>query len=173
VGMRYSSSTSDNFNTGYNWGAVGNWLYDSGLIESGANPTEADVNLATFENFFDGKANEPAGLYSPLTRYATGFPQSYQEIIDKITYVDNGWFVPEGNIWQERDLTDEQWYNSQEEETTAAYVRMDFGFSDLPVPIEGNVGVRYVKTDNTAFGYLTFPNQELFGSGAFEPMSAE
>lgn len=173
AGVRFSDSSSDNFNTGYNWGGVGNWMYDSGLIESGAHPDPSDLELADYSDFFDGEAQEPSGIFSPLTRYATGFPESYQEIIDKITYVDNGWFVPEDNIWQPRDLSDEQWYNSQEEKTAAAYVRLDFGFDDLPVPIEGNVGVRYVETDNTAYGYLTFPQQELFGNGAFEPMAAE
>lgn len=173
TGVRFSKSTSDNFDTGYNWGGVGNWMYDSGLIESGAHPTDADVQLTDFNDFFAGEASEPPSLYSPLTRYATGFPNSYQEIIDKITYVDNGWFNPADNIWQPRDLSDEQWYNSQEEKTSAAYVRVDFGLENIGVPITGNVGVRYVKTENTAFGYLTYPENDFFGDGAYVPMEAE
>jgi iron complex outermembrane receptor protein len=174
TGARFSKSTSDNFDTGYNWGAVGNWLYSSGLIESGANPLESDMHLNEFNNFFQGDVAAPANLYAPIAHYAEGFQNgSYQEVKDKVTYVDNGWFDPAGNTWQPRNLDDEQWYNSQEEKTSAVYVQANYELNNLRFPVSGNFGVRYVKTDNTAFGYLTFPNGELFGEGAYEERAAE
>lgn len=174
TGARFSQSTSDNFDTGYNWGAVGNWLYSSGLIESGANPLESDLHLNEFNNFFQGDVATPSNLYAPIAHYAEGFQTgSYQEVKDKVTYVDNGWFDPAGNTWQPRNLEDEQWYNSQEEETKAVYVQANFELPKLTYPVSGNFGVRYVKTDNTAFGYLTFPNGELFGNNAYEERAAE
>lgn len=174
TGVRFSKSTSDNFDSGYNWGAVGNWLYGAGLIESGANPLESDLHLNEFNNFFQGDVATPSNLYAPIAHYAEGFQTgSYQEVKDKVTYVDNGWFDPAGNTWQPRNLDDEQWYNSQEEETKAAYVQANFELPDLTYPVSGNFGVRYVKTDNTAFGYLTFPNGELFGNNAYEERAAD
>ena len=174
TGARFSKSTSDNFDSGYNWGAVGNWLYSAGLIESGANPLESDMHLNEFNNFFHGDVATPANLYAPIAHYAEGFQNgSYQEVKDKVTYVDNGWFNPAGNTWQPRNLDDEQWYNSQEEKTSAVYVQVNYEFENLRFPVSGNLGVRYVKTDNTAFGYLTFPNGELFGNAAYEERAAE
>ena len=41
--------------------------------------------------------------------------------------------------------------------------------------LDGNVGVRVVRTENTAAGYLTFPNvvyAPYLGAGEFEPISA-
>ncbi|WP_016955999.1 TonB-dependent receptor [Catenovulum agarivorans] len=171
TGVRFSKSESSNFDSGYNWGAVGNWLYNSGLIESGANPTADDMHLNKFENFFGGDVPQPAALYAPKAYFAEGFPESYQEVKDKVTYVDNGWFDPVANTWQPRNLMDDQWYNSQEEKTSAAYVQLDFEF-DSAMPVSGNLGGRYVKTENTAFGYLTFPTRDEFNNGAIE-MPAE
>ncbi|MDN4503451.1 TonB-dependent receptor [Alteromonadaceae bacterium BrNp21-10] len=174
VGGRFSKSTSDNFDSGYNWGAVGNWLYSSGLIESGANPVESDMHLNEFDNFFHGDVAAPANLYAPIAHFAEGFQNgSYQEVLDKVTYVDNGWFNPVGNVWQARNLEDDQWYNSQEEKTSAIYVQANYEFENLKYPVSGNIGVRYVKTDNTAFGYLTFPSGDLFGNDSYEERAAE
>jgi iron complex outermembrane recepter protein len=174
TGARFSKSTSDNFDSGYNWGAVGNWLYSSGLIESGANPLESDMHLNEFNNFFKGQVGAPANLYAPISHYAEDFRSgSYQEVKDKITYVDNGWFDPDGATWQPRNLEDPQWYNSQEEKTSAVYVQVNYEFQNFRFPVSGNVGVRYVKTENIAFGYLNFPTNDYFGDGAFEEKPAE
>lgn len=40
-----------------------------------------------------------------------------------------------------------------EEKTRAAYVQGSFGFEELPVPIKGALGVRYVDTDTNATGF--------------------
>jgi TonB-dependent receptor len=42
------------------------------------------------------------------------------------------------------------------EQTTAAYARIDFAF-DTKMPIEGNIGVRYVETNIESDGLLQFP----------------
>ncbi len=84
TGIRYSKSESDNFDSGYNWGAVGNWLYGAGLIESGANPAASDMDLNQFDNFFGGDVPSPAALYAPKDRFAANFPDSYQEVKIKL-----------------------------------------------------------------------------------------
>lgn len=55
------------------------------------------------------------------------------------------------------DLTNPNNINTQDEETTAVYLRADFDFEQWNVPITGNVGIRYVETKNTARGQLSFP----------------
>ncbi len=46
---------------------------------------------------------------------------------------------------------------SVEEKTTGYYTQFDFSFDDLPMPISGNVGVRYVKTESNSSGYNREP----------------
>ena len=51
-------------------------------------------------------------------------------------------------------LANPGYVNTQEETTTAAYALVNYGFDDLAMPIDGNVGVRIVQTDSLAVGSL-------------------
>ena len=168
VGARVSRSESNNFDTGYNWGAIGHWAYPWAM-ESGGEPELSMLTLNSFDNFFRGDVPTPPSIYAPAEHWAAGHPESYDQLLDTVDYYD--WF---NGHWQPRDLTDQQWFNSQKEKTKAAYVMLDFGFDNLPVPISGNLGVRYVETDNSAYGYLNFPNQPMLGlNGEFEESTAK
>jgi TonB-dependent receptor len=46
--------------------------------------------------------------------------------------------------------------NDQSEKTKALYGQLRFGWDNLKYPVDGNVGLRYVKTDSTARGYTVF-----------------
>ncbi len=48
--------------------------------------------------------------------------------------------------------------NTQEEKTQAAYVRLDFGFGEQ---VKGNIGVRYVETENLARGHFQSPGLQV------------
>ena len=64
-------------------------------------------------------------------------------------------FLPWGESWAPvanraglvEDVFTEGEISNVGEQTQAAYVRVDFGF-DTAMPIEGNIGVRYVETTN-------------------------
>lgn len=168
-GVRFSDSKSDNIDTGYNWGAIGNWLIDGGAVLSGASPAEESLHLNQFENFFAGDVPSPANIYAPLRRYAEGFPESYSEVLSQIEYVD--WAL--GSTWQPRNINDEQWANNQSEKTQAAYVMVDFEFDDLKYPVMGNVGLRYVKTKNVASGQAIFTSSLFTPDGSSSPLEAE
>ncbi|MGL1958461.1 MAG: TonB-dependent receptor [Colwellia sp.] len=157
VGVRYTDTTSDNADTEYNWSALApTWL---GLVSGDPTPSQSDVNLNTFSNFFGGDAADPASVYAPVVGYALNYPDSYNELQNKFTY--NEW--DSWAIWSQRSLDDDQWKNNQSEETLAVYAMVDFEFEDLAFPISGNFGVRYVETDNEAHGFLTYPANEFFG----------
>lgn len=53
------------------------------------------------------------------------------------------------------EFSEQNQINVQGEETTAAYAMVDFGMDDAPLPFDGNLGVRWVKTDVEADGQLT------------------
>lgn len=46
---------------------------------------------------------------------------------------------------------------SQTEKTYAAYVQVDLDFSDLGIPVDGNIGGRYARTDLGTNGVITAP----------------
>jgi TonB-dependent receptor len=60
---------------------------------------------------------------------------------------------------------------SVEEKTTGYFTQFDFAWSDLAMPVYGNLGVRYVKTDTSSSGYtrvqqgtsITFPPGQIDG----------
>jgi TonB-dependent receptor len=60
---------------------------------------------------------------------------------------------------------------SVEEKTTGYFTQFDFAWNDLKMPVAGNIGVRYVKTDTSSSGYtrvqqgtsITFPPGEIDG----------
>jgi iron complex outermembrane receptor protein len=52
-----------------------------------------------------------------------------------------------------------------EEKDTGVYVQMNFS-TDWGVPIRGDIGVRYVKTDMDSYGYLPVPNVATIAYGA-------
>ena len=170
-GARYSKTSSDNADTGYNWSPLApSWL-QAAIVEGQENivPDVSELNLNSFDNFFGGDVPAPANVYAPDASFAFGYPQSFQALQDRFVYADwSAWAY-----WNRRDLNDDQYTNDQTEETAAAYVMLDFFTDALGKPVSGNVGVRYVKTENTAHGYLQYPNNALFGNGAFTAMDAE
>jgi TonB-dependent receptor len=61
----------------------------------------------------------------------------------------------------------------QNEKTTGAYAMLDFSIDDMR--LDGNVGVRAVRTKNSARGFLIYPNQPFapyLGAGESEPITA-
>ncbi|MEG3091522.1 TonB-dependent receptor [Sphingomonas sp. PB1R3] len=118
------------------------------------------------------------GTNQPLTNYGAG---AYQQMPydDFLKGVDgNGirnWLVPVtqayvGNFFtpaiqgQALSLGDRRSSFVVSEKIAAAYVRADYQFNAGAVPVTGNVGVRYVHTDQVASGTLTL-------GSAFTPVS--
>ncbi|WP_416306010.1 TonB-dependent receptor [Neptunicella sp. SCSIO 80796] len=170
VGGRYSDSTSDNADTGYNWAVLAtSWAQGAISPETQANitPAESDLHLNTFDNFFGGQVSSPANVYAPIVDFALNHPTSYETLRDRFEYTED-WIAP----WQLRSLDDENYQNNQTEKTYSAYFMLDYEL-DTKLPISGNFGVRYVKTENTAHGHLSYPNNSLFGGPQFIAQDAE
>ncbi|WP_052417616.1 TonB-dependent receptor [Cellvibrio mixtus] len=66
----------------------------------------------------------------------------------------------------------ERHVSSTTEERTEFYVRGDFEFADLAVPVKGNVGLRYVGYQLESTGFLVLPEESrrgTLGSGGEKP----
>ena len=158
------SSITENSNPGYNWSPISQpWQLGwniSGLAYLGDPRFSGSTNVHTFDNFFNGKVAVPSVVF-PNVSLATGFPDSYaalhkyHDILCAEQVAKQGW--GSCDPWTAATFgTDPAGTNDQAEKTQAVYSQVRFGFDDLKFPIDGNVGVRYVKTNMTAHGYTVY-----------------
>lgn len=54
--------------------------------------------------------------------------------------------------------------SSSNEKRTEAYIRGDFEFEELPIPLRGNLGLRYVSYELESTGFRVLPNESARGS---------
>ena len=174
AGMRYSEKTADNIDTGYDWNTrYATWF--SRLQGGGYNKTNlprvtADeassyLNLYSFDDFQRGDVAVPAAGYLYSSAAVKNFIATTNAINgDRATTcaIYESWvcdsIYPDANR-----LANPGYVNTQEETTTAAYVLVNYGFDDLAMPIDGNVGVRVVQTDSLAVGSLVVNEMAALG----------
>ena len=164
-GVRLTEREAKSFNTGYNWAAVTQpwmqywYLAPGGLAWLNDPRFSGNAHLHTFDRFFNGNASVPALIF-PDAAMAHGYPDSYALLhtYEKTlcTEAHNGDSSSCFNWWNPPNMADPKFYNNQSERTQAAYAQLRFAFDELPYPIDGNVGVRVVRTSNKADGYTSF-----------------
>ncbi|NRF71695.1 TonB-dependent receptor [Aquincola sp. S2] len=148
----------------YNWAAITQpwmrgWYLDN--LARLSDPRFSDgTYLHQFNNFFGGKFSVP-GLYMPTVAMAQGYPDSYAKLHTysrQMCAEKNGGNIDACNsFWTPSTFgVDPAGTNDQEERTQAAYAQLRFGFDDLKYPVDGNLGVRVVRTKMSSAGYLTF-----------------
>ncbi len=176
-GVRTTSRQATSIDTGYNWQAVfQTWMAWWALpndqmpgLDLNDQVNSSLVNLSTFKNFYRGDANTPGAFYAPILATALGFPGSYSAIHDAAAPYYSccyGGFTP-------RQAT-EEYTNDQNEDTRAVYAMLNFALDDTA--FDGNIGVRVVRTENSASGYLVYPNvayAPYLGAGQIEPITAK
>jgi TonB-dependent receptor len=134
-----------------------------------------------FPNFFNGKIPLPSAVVFPATSMATGWPDSYQQI-----YAFHQTLCKELNpgctdTWTATSIVPAG-TNDQHERTYAGYASLRFGSTVAGLPFDGNLGVRLVRTEDRANGFLVVnaftPGENEAGGGfvslpaASQPVSA-
>jgi iron complex outermembrane recepter protein len=180
MGVRLTDRDATTINSvpGYNWaaitqpwqvGPVGSWQPLSQLAYLGDPRFSGNTHLNTFPNFFNGKASVPAVVF-PNTSLADGYPGTYQQLHQyyNVLCAERSGKSPEScGAWTPASFgTDPSGTNDQHERTKALYTQLRFGFDDLKYPIDGNIGVRYVKTNMVAHGYTVFNNKSDIPAGS-------
>nr|WP_315220582.1 TonB-dependent receptor [uncultured Duganella sp.] len=165
--MTNRDSVTENSNPSYNWAAVTQpWQGEiSGLAYLGDPRFSGNTSTHSFDNFFNGKMSVPAVVF-PNSSLSQGYPSSYATLHsyhDILCAEKNATLAAAGQPtntctpWKAATFGgDPAGLNSQSEKTKALYTQTRFGFDDLKFPIDGNIGLRYVKTDATASGYTVF-----------------
>lgn len=160
AGIRYSEKSSDNINTPYDWNTrYATWFgFDKNSIPK-VSWFEAKryLTLYSFDNFQRGDVAVPAAGYLYSSAAVKDFRATTDAVnrscaTSSISWACDGFVYPD---WQGLAAAENR--NIQDESTAAIYVMTNFGFDDLAMPIDGNVGVRIIQTDNTSHGFLTIP----------------
>jgi len=162
AGVRYSDKSATN-RGGNTWSArfqpwmVGPEAWRAASTTDGLPKIDDPqfVTNFTFDNFQNGGTNVPttAVLVDP------SLLSDFRGATDAIVAASPG-----GNSAPNFDLVDPNLpdnVNTQDEETKAAYVRVDFGFENWAMPLRGNLGVRVVETDTAATGQVSFPTLDV------------
>ena len=153
-------ATTVNSNPSYNWSPISQtwqigwnipdlaWLSDPRF--------QAPTSLHSFSNFFGGGVSVPAVVF-PDKSLAQGYPESYAQL-HKFHDILCLQLNPTCDPWRPANFGGDNPFgtNDQSEKTKALYSQMRFEFDGLKFPVDGNLGVRYVKTDSTSFGYTVF-----------------
>jgi len=143
---------------GYNWAAVTQTWQVGWYVPNLAYLPQfpAPYQVYAFPNFFNGNESLPSKVVFPATSLATGWPQTFATLQNFQTILCqqlnpscvNGW-APAGTGSQDAGL------NTQDERTYSAYLVARFGADSGPLPFDGNIGVRVVRTLDTAHGFLS------------------
>jgi len=165
VGVRFTDRDAKTINSNpkYNWvGISQRWMMPwqiNNLAYLSDPRFQAPTTVNNFDNFFNGDVNVP-GIIFPAASVVNGYPGSYAQLhgFHDILCADAG---NSCTPWKPAAFgeANPSGDNEQAEETKALYTQLRFGFDELRYPIDGNVGVRYVKTDSKSYGYTVFnPN---------------
>ena len=129
------------------------------------------ASLQTIDNFFGGKFAVPSMLFADAS-VVRGFPQewsklhAYHDVLCEEQKAAQGWGTCDP--WKAASFSDPAATNTQKERTHAAYGQLRFGWDDIKYPIDGNVGLRYVRTKGEGSGYVSFtpPSTPTIPAGA-------
>jgi len=175
-GVRHSDQSEVAQNSAYNYEAISS-PYGQNAVTTADTPgatSPYNLNLPGFSNGNFGGVVAPYFNLNPLTQFqqaaaiiqqinkqamAMNPPGSvgpYYTLFERPQYVGNDVFVP-GSYYLPQEVA------SNQEKTNAAYVRLNFGNDNTEflsgLQITGNIGLRYVHTQDDASGYLILPNQ--------------
>ncbi len=116
-----------------------------------------NTSVQNFNGFFGGKVGPPAALIMPDMALTTGGapPPSFQMLHEYTKAVCKN-PCPSWILWSPAPFGDPIASNQQSEKTRSAFAQLRFGFDKLPYPVDGNVGLRVVRTQETAVGYTLF-----------------
>ena len=139
------------------WAVGDSWQPLSAFAKLSDPRFSGHTSVQNFNGFFGGKVAAPTALIMPNLDLTTGGapPPVFTTLHDFAKP-----FVKPGNEWilwaGPAPFGDPIARNEQGEKTKSAFGQLRFGFNDLPFPVDGNVGLRVVRTEETATGYTLF-----------------
>ncbi|HEY8974376.1 MAG TPA: TonB-dependent receptor [Burkholderiaceae bacterium] len=161
-------ATTENSNPSYNWAAITQtWQkgWDITNLAYLSDPRfSGNTHLVSFSNFMNGKVSVPS-LVMPDTSLAAGYPNTYETLHGYTNLL-----CVSGNTcgnWTPAayGANNQAGTNDQGERTQTAYGQLRFAWDDWKVPVDGNLGLRMVRTESEAHGYVTYTAPSGIPSG--------
>jgi TonB-dependent receptor len=148
VGARFADREATNQDTGYNWAPITETWNGASALSYMNQVIPEDATYVNFDNFYRGNTSLPSGIWVANTDLV-------RNLVDNAARVQSagqgGW------VWAP-DKFGPQDLNDQEEKTYAGFTQLRFGTEVGNLPLDGNIGLRYVKTKTTASGFMQQPN---------------
>jgi len=179
-GVRSTYRQSTTRETAYRWDTVApSWSAPS--IDQ-LSAYKGQYSLYTFDNYFRGAAHLPATFVMPAASFVHDYA-SFAQAIAQIAAANGGGWRPFSGDFEDQSATGGKGStNHQKEKTLAGYAMLRFGH-DVSLggeerALDGNIGVRVVKTETTSQGIQLFntntqagiPAADLaFANGAKSP----
>jgi TonB-dependent receptor len=157
-GVRYEDFNSTTRETGYRWGSISqNWAGGPAVFSA----FDAPFIQQNYSNWFHG-GTAPSGFLFQDTRIFRNYQNWAQQVVAVATApgVNSGcctWTPWDGEYSTKFPASDGLGINPQNQETQAAYLQLSFGQDKW----DGNIGVRFVRTEATGAGQLVFSEGNL------------
>ncbi len=157
-GVRSTYRQTTTRETAYRWDTVApSWSAPS--IDQLA-PYKGQYSLYPFDNYFRGAVNLPATFVMPNAEFVRDYA-SFAKTIEQIAIAGGGGWRPfAGDFESQAQNGGKGSTNHQKEKTLAGYAMLRFGH-DVSIggedrELDGNIGVRVVKTETTSQGVQVF-----------------
>ena len=154
-GTRFSEREQTNKEIGLNWGGIAPaWQGGAGVLSQFDSPAH---ELVDFSNFFRGGVVQGPNTKFPYIRsdLLLNYGAMRRFIDNEPDLAGNHPWAPRGDAATNKGIYRPEDISDIVEETTNFYVRFDFGSDfDNGMSFDGNIGVRYVKTDLASDGAL-------------------
>jgi len=140
------------------------------------------VQPYAFPDFFNGRMTAPPTFIVPTAALVHDKPNAYRNLLTALTYncmddnaikgATNDCSKAASGWLPDMYSNDPQYVSRHSEGSQALHSTLRFGFDDWKYPVDGNVGVRAVRTSTTAHGFTVFkpiygdttnPNVPRFG----------
>jgi iron complex outermembrane recepter protein len=159
-GGRMTNTHANNKASPYNWQAVSQTWQVPGVLPHLAYLSQYPLASQDFNfgsNYYHGGANVPTSVIFPATSQATGYPDTYFALHNLSTQIcEEAYAASSCPTFALAAFGDAQ-SNIQREKNYALYGNLKFDFSDMDFPLSGNVGLRWVRTQTSANGFVVQP----------------
>ena len=144
------------------WSVGDSWQpYSHFAVVSDPRINPAYYHVQSFGNFFNGTLPAAPNIIVPsqatVTSTFNSVPAAFKDLHGYANlYCNNPGTTGDCTNWTPSVFGGPTDTNLQKERTKAAFSQLRFGFDNLRYPIDGNVGVRVVQTEEKATGMTTF-----------------
>jgi len=157
-GVRTTDKDYNTRQSGYNWGFLSSQYWgNAGDPQSATNTGSGTYEVRDFSNFMNGDVPVPGSVIFPEASVVNRGTATTAQLLAMANTSGWGW-APLSDDWSTYAASGG--LNTQNEKTTAAYLTAKFAGEISGHTVDGNFGVRVVKTEATGDSFIsaTLPN---------------